>query len=143
MEKSVEVVKFDHVHIKCHDVNNAEEFYKEMFDAKTIERYLIRNTPSVMMELGGTFIVLVNAEKGEVLETPKKREIPMTRSMIRYGLGHIGVRVKNLDEAARLLREKEAEFLVEPRDGSRGKKSRIAFIRGPEEDVVEIVERND
>jgi catechol 2,3-dioxygenase-like lactoylglutathione lyase family enzyme len=139
MEKNVEVIKFDHVHIKCHDVNAAEKFYREMFNAKTVERYVIRDTQSIMMELGGTFIILTGTEKGEVLESSKKpRETPM----IRYGLGHIGVCVRNLDEAAQVLREKGAEFLWEPRD-SKGGRIRVAFIRGPEDDVIEIVQRND
>ena len=139
MEKNFEVVKFDHIHIKCHDVNTVEKFYREMFNAKTIERYVIRDTQSIMMELGGTFIILVDKEKGEVLESPKKsRKTPM----IRYGLGHFGVRVRNLDEAAQILKEKGAEFLCEPRD-SRGGRIRVAFIRGPEDDVIEIVQRND
>jgi catechol 2,3-dioxygenase-like lactoylglutathione lyase family enzyme len=139
MEKNIEVIKFDHVHIKCHDANTVEKFYREMFNARTVEKYVIRDAQSIMMELGDTFIILVDAEKDELLESPKKRrETPM----IRYGLGHIGVRVKNLDETARILREKGAEFLWEPRD-SKGGRIKVAFIRGPEDDVIEIVQRND
>ena len=138
MEKNIEGIKFDHVHIKCHDVNTVEKFYREMFDAKTIERYVIRDTQSIMMELDGTYIILVDAEKGEALESPKKpRETPM----VRCGLGHFGVRVRNLDEVAQVLREKGAEFLWEPRD-SKGGRIRVAFIRGPEDDIIEIVQRN-
>jgi len=138
MTKDLEGIKFDHVHIKCHDVNRAESFYRQMFEAKTVERYVIRDTQSIMMELGGTFLILTDTEKGEKLESAgKPRESPS----IQYGLGHFGVRVKNLDEAARALKEKGAEFLWEPRD-SRGGRIRVAFIRGPEDDVIEIVQRN-
>ena len=119
MEKNVDVIKFDHIHIKCHDANAAEKFYREMFNAKTVERYVIRDTQSIMMELGGTFIILTNVEKGEVLESAKK---PRQTPNIQYGLGHVGVRVRNLDEAARVLREKGAEFLWEPRDAKGGRK---------------------
>jgi len=139
MEKNVEVIKLDHVHIKCHDVNAAEKFYREMFNAKTVERYVIRDTQSIMMELGGTFITLTDAEKDEILESTKK---PRQTPNIQYGLGHVGIRVRNLDESARVLREKGAEFLWEPRD-SKGGRIRVAFIRGPEDDVIEIVQRND
>jgi len=62
--------------------------------------------------------------------------------MVRYGLGHAGIRVKNLDETARILKEKGAEFLWDPAD-SKGGRIRVAFIRGPEDDVIEIVQRND
>ena len=60
-----------------------------------------------MVELGGTFITLTDAEKGEVLESARK---PRQTPNIQYGLGHVGVRVRNLDEAARVLKEKGAEF---------------------------------
>jgi len=139
MEENVAGIKFDHIHIKCHDANAAEKFYREMFGAKTVERYVIRDTQSIMMELGGTFIILTDAEKGEVLESAKK---PRLTPNMRYGLGHAGVCVRNLDEAARVLREKGAEFLWDPRD-SKGGRIRVAFIRGPEDDVIEIVQRND
>jgi catechol 2,3-dioxygenase-like lactoylglutathione lyase family enzyme len=139
MGKDIEVEAFDHIHIKCHDVDTAERFYREMFNARTVERYAIRDTTSVMMELGGTFVILTNPEKGEVLESAEK---PRQKPMIRYGLGHVGIRVKNLDETAQILREKGAEFLWEPRDSKDGR-IRVAFIRGPEDDVIEIVQRND
>jgi catechol 2,3-dioxygenase-like lactoylglutathione lyase family enzyme len=139
MEKTVGVIKFDHVHIKCRDVNTVEKFYKEMFNAQTVDKYSVRDAQSIMMDLGGTFIILVDAEKGEVLESPKK---PRESPMVRFGLGHFGVSVRNLDEAAQVLREKGAEFLWEPRD-SKGGRIRVAFIRGPEDDVIEIVQRND
>jgi catechol 2,3-dioxygenase-like lactoylglutathione lyase family enzyme len=139
MGKDIEVEAFDHIHIKCHDVDTAESFYREMFNARTVERYAIRDTTSVMMELGGAFVILTNPEKGEVLESAEK---PRQKPANRYGLGHVGIRVKNLDETAQILREKGAEFLWEPRD-SKGGCIRVAFIRGPEDDVIEIVQRNN
>jgi catechol 2,3-dioxygenase-like lactoylglutathione lyase family enzyme len=139
MAKEFEGIRFDHVHIKCHDSGKTEKFYQEMFGARTVERYVIRDTQSIMMELGETFIILTNSEKAERLESAEK---PRESPTIRYGLGHFGVRVRNLDEAAKTLKEKGAEFLWEPRD-SKGGKIRVAFIRGPEDDVIEIVQRND
>jgi len=139
MGKSIEVIQFDHVHIKCHDVSKVEKFYAEMFNARTLEKYVIRDTPSIMMELGGVYIILVEREKGEVFDSAK---VARTTPMIRFGLGHFGVRVGNLDDAALILKEKGAEFLWEPRDSKDGR-IRVAFIRGPEDDVIEIVQRNE
>lgn len=129
--------KFDHVHIKCRDINTAKRFYEEMFDGKTVFDGKIRNTPFIMMELGGSYINLSAAAEGEALESPDK----LRRNVwIRYGIGHFGVRVRDLEKAVQELRKKGAEFVWEPRDIREGVK--VAFIKGPEDDVIEIVQRS-
>jgi len=138
MEKSSKVeFKFDHVHIKCHDINVARKFYEEMFNAKTIYEAKLRNAPMVMMEIGGAPIIIAEAGEGEILDLQKE---PKENIWIRYGIGHFGVRVDDLDKAARELRAKGAEFIWEPREMRGG--VRAAFIRGPENDVIEIVQRD-
>jgi catechol 2,3-dioxygenase-like lactoylglutathione lyase family enzyme len=137
MEKEIGVMKFDHVHIKCHDVKEVERFYRDTLGANTIEQYSIRNTETIMMELGDVFLTLTNASEGEDLEAAKR---PIETPNVRYGLGHFGIRVKNLDRAAQILKEKGVEFLWTPRD-SKGGTIRVAFIRGPENDVIELVQR--
>ncbi len=129
--------KFDHVHIKCHDISSVKKFYEEMFNAKTIYEGKIRNAPMAMIKLDDTIINISEAGEGEILESPKK---PRENTWIRYGIGHFGVRVEDLDEAARELRAKGAEFILEPREIREGVK--VAFIRAPEDDVIEIVQRS-
>ena len=128
---------FDHVHIKCRDTNTAKRFYEEMFDAKTVFEGEIRNAPFIMMELEGTYINLIGATEGEILESLDK---PRENVWIRYGIGHFGVRVRDLEKAVEELRDKGAEFIWEPRDIREG--VRVAFIKGPEDDVIEIVQRS-
>lgn len=132
-----EKFKFDHVHIKCRDIKKAKRFYEEMFDAKTFFEGEIRNAPFIMMELGGAYINLSGTTEGEILERSNK---PRENVWIRYGIGHFGIRVKDLEKAAQQLRNKGAEFVWEPRDIREG--VRAAFIKGPEDDVIEIVERS-
>lgn len=128
---------FDHVHVKCHDINAAKRFYEEMFHAKTVYEGELRGARSIMMELGGTYLNLSEPGKGEELEPLNPRK----DVWIRYGIGHFGVQVKNLDEAARELRAKGAEFIREPRDIREG--VRAAFIKGPEDDVIEVIQRGE
>ena len=138
MTKRLEVeFTFDHVHIKCHDINKVKNFYKEMFNAKFVYEGKIRNAPIIMMKLGDVFINMSEASENEVLESRKE---PREKIWIRYGIGHFGVCVKDLDVAFRILKEKGVEFIWEPREVREG--VRVAFIRGPEDDVIEIVQRD-
>jgi len=89
------------------------------------------------MEIGGAPIIIAEAGEGEILDLQKE---PKENIWIRYGIGHFGVRVDDLDKAARELRAKGAEFIWEPREMRGG--VRAAFIRGPENDVIEIVQRD-
>ena len=137
MEKgSMSKFTMDHVHIKCHDIHATKSFYENIFGARTIYEGKIRNAPMVMLELSGAVITIAEAEEGEKLESPKG---PRENIWLRYGIGHFGVRVDNIDEAARELKEKGVEFISEPREIRKG--VRIAFIRAPEDDVIEIVQR--
>ena len=129
--------KFDHVHIKCHDIKVVKRFYEEMFNAKTLSEGKARNIPLVMMEIDGTVITISAAGDEEVLESQKN---PTENIYVRYGIGHIAFRVDDLDEVARELRAKGAEFVWEPRDIREG--VRVAFIKAPENDVIEIVQRS-
>jgi catechol 2,3-dioxygenase-like lactoylglutathione lyase family enzyme len=128
--------EFEHVHIKCHDVNLVKQFYETMFGAKPVDEGKVRNARVIIMKLGDAYITLSEPGEREVLEVPKE---PREDVWIRYGIGHFGVRVKNLEDAVRELKAKGAEWIWEPREIREGVK--VAFIRGPEDDVIEIVER--
>lgn len=128
---------FDHVHIKCHDIKAVKRFYEEMFNAKALYEGKVRNIPTAMMELDETVIIISAAGDEEVLESQKN---PTENIYVRYGIGHIGLRVEDLDEVVRELRAKGAEFVWEPRDVREG--VRVAFVRAPENDVIEIIQRN-
>ncbi|MBV8094495.1 MAG: VOC family protein [Acetobacteraceae bacterium] len=66
-------------------------------------------------------------------ETPSAPEPPYR------GLEHLGLAVNNLDQAVSDLESKGAEFLVPPRTARPG--IRIAFLRGPDNVRIELVER--
>ena len=119
-------VKFtmDHVHIKCHDISATKGFYEKMFNAKTIYEGKLRDVPMATLELAGSVIIITEAGEGEDLECPTS---PREGIWGRYGIGHFGVRVDDLDEAARELKAKGAEF------GTHGHKRRgeDSLYKGP------------
>jgi 4-hydroxyphenylpyruvate dioxygenase-like putative hemolysin len=107
-----------------------------MFGAKPVDEGKVRNARVMIMKLGNVYITISEPGEGETLEVPDKLRKDV---WLRYGIGHFGVRVQNLAEAVRELRAKGAELMTEPREIREGVK--VAFIRGPEDDVIEIVER--
>jgi len=128
--------EFEHVHIKCHDVDQLSHFYETMFGAIPVDEGKVRNARVIIMKLGNAYITISEPGEGEVLEVPKE---PREDVWLRYGIGHFGLRVESLAEAVRELRAKGAELMTEPIEIREG--VRVAFIRGPEDDVIEIVER--
>lgn len=129
-------MKFDHVHVKCRDLDKAVEFYERIFGAKVIARQAIRGIPIVRLNLGGIVLNLSAVGPGENFPDPPKRE----KIWDRRGLGHVGVVVEDLEKTVQEMKAKGAEFLVEPREAMPG--TRIAFVKGPEEDTIEIVQRD-
>ncbi len=59
--------------------------------------------------------------------------------MPRYGEDHFGVEVDDLDEVAADLKKRGVVFGMEPRDFGPG--LRIAFVRGPDNVRIELMER--
>ena len=127
---------FAHVHLKCREIDAAKKFYENMFGANFLFEEKVRNARIVMMEMGGTFLHISETEPGEMIPPRPPRE----KVWIGYGLGHFGFRVKNLDDAVQELKLKGAEFLGGIRDIREG--VRVIYMRGPEDDVIEISERS-
>ena len=129
-------MKFDHVHVKCRDLEKAVEYYERIFDSKVMARQGAGKISMVRLNLGGIMLILSAIGQEENLPEPKVREKTWDRS----GLGHFGVVVEDLEKTVREMKRKGAEFLVEPREPQPG--TRIAFVKGPEEDIIEIVQRD-
>jgi catechol 2,3-dioxygenase-like lactoylglutathione lyase family enzyme len=58
-------------------------------------------------------------------------------SQSRFGYDHIGLRVDDVDAAFRELKANGFSFFMEPRDLT---DLRIAFFRGPEDIIIELVQ---
>ena len=56
------------------------------------------------------------------------------------GLDHMGLRVRNIDAVVGELKAKGAEFTVEPKTIRPG--VRIAFLKGPQNVLIELLDRD-
>jgi lactoylglutathione lyase len=129
-------MKFDHVHLKCRDLEKSLKYYQEMFQATIINQSLTGPAPMIRLALGGTILILTGMGKGEDLPEPGARQSLYPAA----GLVHFGVVVPDLEKTVREMKAKGAKFFVEPREAFPG--TRVAFVEAPDGDVIEIVQRD-
>ena len=123
--------KYDHVHLRSPNPDETARYYEKMFGAEIIRSVQSDGRERIDLNLGGltVFIAKVDADKvGPPPEPPFQ------------GLEHIGLTVHPIDEAVAELKKKGAEVTREPTTIRPG--VRIAFIRGPQNVHIELLDRN-
>ncbi len=121
---------FDHVHIVSEDPKNVADYFRTKFDAKVIET-VQDGKPRIDVDLNGLNIFLYRAAQED--------NLPACSSSRYKGLDHFGLRVDDLDKACAELKRRGVQFTMEPNAVRPGLK--IAFVRGPENIRIEILER--
>ncbi len=121
---------FDHVHLRSPDPEATAQFYEDMFGAN-IKRSSVDGKPRVDMDLCGATIFIARMAP-DATETAPQSPYP--------GLDHIGLTVTRIDDVVSELKAKGADFTMEPTTIRPG--VRIAFLRGPQNVAIELVDRN-
>lgn len=130
------VYRYDHVHLRSPDPEATARFFGTMFGAEVVRGTYAPGTfypgqSRVYVKLGGQTVLIAPPHHAE--RTGAEPCFPY------FGLEHIGLTVDDIDAAVADLRAKGADIAVGPMDYSAG--TRLAFIRGPEGVMVEIVQR--
>lgn len=126
------VFKFNHVHIYSRNPMATARYYERMFGAKIIESVQSDGKPRIDLDMNGVSVFL--------LRIAPDAEMPDSPAAPHLGLDHFGFTVDDLDKAAAELKRKGAVFTVEPNTIRPG--VRIAYVQGPENVRVELVERS-
>jgi catechol 2,3-dioxygenase-like lactoylglutathione lyase family enzyme len=121
---------YDHIHLRSKDPMATAQYFNKMFDAKILESVQTDGQSRIDIDVNGLMIFIAAADD----TTPAGPVDP------HLGLDHFGLRVENLAQAAAELKEKGAEFSVEPKDLRPGLK--IAFVRAPGDVRIELLERS-
>jgi catechol 2,3-dioxygenase-like lactoylglutathione lyase family enzyme len=128
--------QFDHLHLRSPDPDTTARFFETMFDAVATRGIyppgtLYPGQMRVTMTVGGQ----------KILIAPTHPHDPMTPAPAfpYYGLEHIGFTVEDLDATIAALRAKGADVAVGPLTRDAG--TYLAFIRGPEGIMVELVQQ--
>ena len=121
--------QFHHIHVFCSDLAATERWFTEGLGAELVERRDSRGVPGVVLRLGGAQVLLRPAREGETLTPAGARH---------FGADHFGLRVDDVDATVAELKRRGVFVEVEPWDF--GPASRIAFIKGPDEVRIELVQ---
>ncbi len=119
----------DHFHLRSLDPDKSARFYEEMFGARRVGTVDNAGKLRVIVELGGVRLFIEQVPAG----THAAPEPPY------LGLEHIGLAVTGIESVVAELKRKGAAFAAElasPRPGTR-----TAFVRGPENVRIELIER--
>ena len=121
----------DHIHLRSPNPLITAQWYHQMFGARIVETPQPSGPNRVDIDFSGLMVFIAGA-------LPQEEALQGLRDP-HYGLDHFGLRVESLEESVAELKSKGAEFAAEPRTLPTGVK--IAFVRGPEDVRIELVER--
>jgi catechol 2,3-dioxygenase-like lactoylglutathione lyase family enzyme len=120
---------FDHLHIFSSDVPATERWLIEGIGAELVGRHDSRGVQTTTLRLGGIQILIRGAREGEQLARP---------GASHFGTNHFGLKVADIDATVATLRGRGVMIEVEPWDFSPA--IRIAFVKGPDEVRIELVQ---
>ena len=127
---------YDHVHLRSSDPDATAQFFETMFGAEVTRGVYPSGTlypgqQRITMRLGGQTVLIAPPHPHEATA--------MAPPFPHYGLEHIGLTVDDVDAAVAELRAKGAEIAIGQLTRNPG--LRLAFIRGPERIMIELVQR--
>jgi catechol 2,3-dioxygenase-like lactoylglutathione lyase family enzyme len=125
---STQISGLNHIHIVCSDVRATERWFVHGLGAELSERRESRGLATSELLVAGLRVLLRAAGEGET---------PLPGSTRRYGVDHVALEVSDVDGFVEALRARGVEIAREPADSPR---NRVAFIRGPDDLVVELVQ---
>jgi catechol 2,3-dioxygenase-like lactoylglutathione lyase family enzyme len=117
-----------HIHLICTDVDASERWFVDGVGAELVERRQSRGTATTELRLGGTRVLLRSARPDERLAPGEQR---------RYGPDHFGLQVADVDATVERLRARGVEIAREPDNSPT---NRVAFITGPDNLLIELVQ---
>jgi lactoylglutathione lyase len=132
----METFHFDHLHIRSPDPDATARFFETMFGAE-----VTRGTYPPGTLYPGQMRVSMKVGGQKILIAPNHPHDAMTPAppFPYYGLEHFGFTVGDLDTTIAELRAKGADVAVGPLTRDAG--TYLAFIRGPEGIMVELVQK--
>ena len=123
--------RYDHIHLRSRDLEATAEYYARVFGAQVLRSAQSDGQSRIDLDIDGLTLFLAKVGEGE--------DVPEAPAEPYLGLDHFGFTVDNLEGAAAELKQRGAEFTVEPFQLRPGVK--IAFVLAPENVRIELLER--
>jgi lactoylglutathione lyase len=121
---------WDHIHLRSPNPEATAEWYERMLGAE-VTRSVQQGAPRIDLKIGGAKIFIAPVAPGDGVNPPPKTPY--------QGLDHFGLLCTGIDAIAAELKAKGVEFTREPTTVRPG--TRVCFIRGPEGESIELLER--
>ena len=123
---------YDHIHVRTKDPEGMAAFFESMFGAQVLRLTQSDGAPRIDLDVNGLAIFIA--------AVPPEEHIAANPRDPHLGLDHFGFRVDDIDGAVADLKSKGADICVAPRTIRPG--VRIAFVRGPDDVRIELLQRN-
>ncbi|MFC2022199.1 VOC family protein [Chloroflexota bacterium] len=122
---------YDHVHLVSPAPLETAHFYEKMFSAERVSTTeLADGRTSVVLDLNGSSIRVID----------RQAQAEPAPSETGYGLGHFGIITDDLEAAVAELKINGVQFREDIRVV--GPKRKTSFLWGPENVLIELVERS-
>ena len=121
---------FDHLHLRSPDPDATAAWFVEHLDCAKKGRNEGPSSLRVMLDFGGVDIFIDRVPAS----TPGNPPAPF------LGIEHLAVAVSGIDTIIEEMRAKGVRVVMEPNDVRPG--TRIAFVEGPENVRVELLQRS-
>ena len=128
--------RYDHVHLRSSDPEVTAQFFETMFGAEVTRGVY---PPGTLYPGQKCISFILGGQK--ILIAPSHPDDPTAPAPVfpYYGVEHIGLTVDDVDAAVAELRAQGADIAIGPLTRDPG--TRLAFIRGPDGVMVELVQQ--
>jgi len=123
--------KFDHLHFRSKDFEFTKKFWLKTLGAKLIKERELSGAQSCTLDLNGTSILISGRAANRKFEDSPNED--------HYGFWHFGLTVDDISVSLKALKKQNIECIREPWEIRKGVK--IAFVRGPDNITIELLER--
>jgi len=123
----------DHLHFRSNDIEFSRMFWSDILGAKLIKERELMGAKSFTFDLNGNYVLISGCPVGETM----KESI----SENQYGFWHFALLVDDIFLSLEMFQKRGIECFQKPWEIRNGVK--IAFIRGPDNISIELIERKD
>ena len=126
----------NHVHIRASDPHSSAAWYTEHFGAKLLAaREVMQGTITVSMEVDGPVRLNISSQKAGSPQDRPEAELN------RLGLEHFGFVVDDIDSDMERLEAAGIRVVLPITEVAGG--GRLSYIEGPDDVLIELVQRRD
>jgi len=123
----------NHIHLRSPDPHKSAQWYVDHLGAQILsEGKGLGNSVAIRMDLGGATVNMSGSPTGDLL--------PEGSSEYHWGLEHFGLDTDDINGALEQLTSKGVQVLLPITEMPSGG-TLIAYIKGPDEVMIELVQR--